>query len=97
MTRSAPESYLLSYFPVTNWRPQSHHLTTYNDVFLEAYACTFNLTLYYRDDEQEAATIAPINPKPDGSLATFYDVAVPDEDEGNESTGDDFVPLLITQ
>eukprot|EP00112_Aurelia_sp_Birch-Aquarium-sp1_P018778 Seg4532.2 transcript_id=Seg4532.2/GoldUCD/mRNA.D3Y31 product=Amphiphysin protein_id=Seg4532.2/GoldUCD/D3Y31 len=46
---------------------------------------------FARDDEQEAATIAPINPKPDGSLATFYDVAVPDEDEGNESTDENVV------
>eukprot|EP00795_Rhopilema_esculentum_P014182 gene14182-5187_t len=43
---------------------------------------------FTRDDEQEISTITPIDPKPEGSLATFYDVAVPGEDEDSESAGE---------
>ena len=32
----------------------------------------------------------PIEPKPEGGLATFYDVAVPDQDEDSESAGNQF-------
>ena len=33
----------------------------------------------------------PIEPKPEGGLATFYDVAVPDEDEGSKNEGNSLI------